>query len=255
MHQSHEHSSEIKKEKDDNKIFPHPEIFRIKHQKEVKMASCSSQAVSKKPLKCPHLKCGKFVSVFDIAAHFKYEHREVPHILTHFDARNALEFAPKSIKNGMAHAMILLHISVGANMISSPSKSTSISEKDKPQDLHASLIVLGTKLAENELYDKTQAIKATHQKRTKFSELKDTDKWIFWMGSNVLTNFSYTIAISSLNNEFRLKYFGPVMHIEETPVKICQIGRCLTLNRYQLEGLSDNFKNNVNLDVVVYSED
>lgn len=113
------------------------------------------------------------------------------------------------------------------------------------------LLVLATKLAEYDVEEKLR----DKNRRVRSDELRDTDKWIFWLGSNISTNFSYTLAVSSLDNDSRLKFFGPVVHLEEDPVKLWGNGNCLLLNRFQIEKMSENLKKNLNLDIIIYSDE
>ncbi|XP_045470674.1 uncharacterized protein LOC123677960 [Harmonia axyridis] len=232
-----------------NKLFPHPEKFQ---RRKITSTPLESQTkISKRPLRCPYRDCAKFVGVFDISPHFKCEHKEVPHIMTHFDARNALEFSAKDVKRGCIRTMLLLNLDDSGNIepktpSTALSKSSSCFSKE-----NSTLLVLATKLSEYDVDDKLRDKPRKH--RT--DEIKDTDKWIFWVGSNISTNLSYTIAISTLDNETRLKYFGPVVHLEESPVKLWGNGRCLLMNRFNIERMSQNFQKNLNLDVIIYTEE
>ncbi|KAL3283020.1 hypothetical protein HHI36_006177 [Cryptolaemus montrouzieri] len=240
-----------------NKLFPHPEKFHMRRRPESSttlICTTSTPSISKKPLQCPYQQCGKFVSVFEISAHFKYEHKEVPHIFTHFDARSALEFSPKIIQHGVLCTMVLLNLRKSEPNLVPVASSTSrkiINESTK--DAQACLIVLATRLTDYDVEEKQ--CKDEKNRHHRSNEVNDSDKWIFWLGSNISINLSYTIAISSLDNEMRLKYFGPVLHIEEKPLKLWQDGRCLLMNKYQIERMSDNFQKKLSLDVIVYQED
>ncbi|XP_044752863.1 uncharacterized protein LOC123312479 isoform X2 [Coccinella septempunctata] len=234
-----------------NKLFPNPEKFQRRRVSSTSSVSQTKNSISKKPLKCPYLDCGKFVGVFDMSAHYKYEHKEVPIIFTHCDARSALEFSPRDIKRGGVRTMLLLNLDdFPACGMSAPSTAVSKTSSSFPKE-NQTLLVLATKLSECDMDEKIRE----KGRRHRAEEPKDTDVWIFWLGLNVSTNLSYTLAISTLDNEIRLKYFGPVVHLEEDPVKLWANGKCLLLNRFQIERMSENFHKNLNLDIIIYSDE
>lgn len=79
------------------------------------------------------------------------------------------------------------------------------------------------------------------------------DKVIIWIASNRLTSFSYTLALSTLDCSYRLKYYGPVVTLKEKYTDLFQQGRGLILNTDQIRGLTDRGSKHVVLDFLIHS--
>lgn len=81
------------------------------------------------------------------------------------------------------------------------------------------------------------------------------DKIIIWVASNIATNLSYTIAASTLSMNVRQKYFGPMVTLGEDAIELCKTGECLTLSHFHINGMSENGRKPLALDVVIHSND
>lgn len=78
------------------------------------------------------------------------------------------------------------------------------------------------------------------------------DKIIFFVTSNIVTKYSYTIAVSTLDQRIRLKYYGPLLSMNDDYKKLCDEGRGLILNHNHVNGMSDCSKKSVCLDVIIH---
>lgn len=79
------------------------------------------------------------------------------------------------------------------------------------------------------------------------------DKIIVWLSSNLQTNYSYTIAVRSINNRNKLKYYGPLLLADDKPVNIFNKGKCLILSHLYYKMLTDNDAQPLFLDIVIHS--
>lgn len=109
----------------------------------------------------------------------------------------------------------------------------------------------------DEIDDRSSVITATTE--TVLEKSKDfmlpTDKIIIWVASNIATNLSYTVAVSTLSMNVRQKYFGPMISLGEDPIEICGEGDCLTLSHFHVNRMSENGIKPLALDVVIHSPD
>lgn len=81
------------------------------------------------------------------------------------------------------------------------------------------------------------------------------DKIIIWVASNIPTNLSYTVAVSTISMNIRQKYFGPMVTLGQDPVDVCKEGECLTLSHFHVNGMSENGAKPLALDVVIHGPD
>lgn len=78
------------------------------------------------------------------------------------------------------------------------------------------------------------------------------DRIIIWVASNVITKYSYTLAISTVCNGIRLKYFGPLLTINEDYVKLYEEGKGLLLNQNHIEGMTEGGHKPLILDILIH---
>ena len=81
------------------------------------------------------------------------------------------------------------------------------------------------------------------------------DKIIIWIASNIVCNYNYTAAVSTVSEDVRLKYYGPVLQLGNNPKKLCMEGHCLILSHFHFLGMSENGTKPLHLDVIIHSED
>lgn len=91
-----------------------------------------------------------------------------------------------------------------------------------------------------------------YQKDGKFD---NKDKIILWAASNVVCKYSYTIAASTISEDVRVKYYGPILQLGKSPAKLCLEGQGLVLSHFHAIGMSDFGSKPLHLDVIIHSED
>ncbi|KAJ8918344.1 hypothetical protein NQ315_008037 [Exocentrus adspersus] len=254
------------------KLIPYPEMYSVqRNSKNAKMnnrpsSTISVVSLSKRPLQCPKPECSKFVSLFTLESHFKYEHKEVPIILTQLDARSALEFYPKDVRYGITQCIVLLNVinhdfsSILPRHISSYCSKTNLQTLDsRPVMFLLATRIAGCHLAKEQEHeppacDSEDDVESSRT-YTEHDLLFPDDKIIIWMASNISTNLSYTIAASTLSNKIRQKYFGPMMTLSDSAIELCNEGNCLILTHFHINGMSENGFKPLALDVVIHSPD
>ncbi|XP_023012039.2 uncharacterized protein isoform X1 [Leptinotarsa decemlineata] len=267
-----------------DKMFPYPEVFshRIRQISPVKSGSPSVVSLSKRPLQCPKADCNKFVSLFTLESHFKYEHKEVPIILTQLDTRSALEFYPRDVRYGVTQCIVLLNV-INHDFSNIIPRTSSYCSKTNLQttDSKPVMVLLAGRVAGchlNQLDDgKTHPYPAyltsddNHEDKgddndegtissktyveTKPNILSPGDQIIIWVASNIFTSLSYTVAASTLSNKIRQKYFGPILTLGDNPMELCKEGTGLILTHYHVNGMSENGTKPLAIDVVIHSPD
>lgn len=88
------------------KMFTSFDLELIKKRR----SSKNNLFTSKRPLQCPHYECNKYVSVYDLNAHFQHEHMDVKKIQTNFDTRHPLNFYLTQINYEQMQCLLLLTI-------------------------------------------------------------------------------------------------------------------------------------------------
>lgn len=78
------------------------------------------------------------------------------------------------------------------------------------------------------------------------------DQIIVWIASNTITRFNYTLAISTMCNGIRLKYFGPMSSLNDNYIKLCEEGRGLILSQNHIEGMTENNTKPLTLDIIIH---
>lgn len=87
------------------------------------------------------------------------------------------------------------------------------------------------------------------------SHFRSPERVFFYVTSNVIGNYSYTIAISSPIQSVRVKYFGPLLSVNEDFRKLCEEGKGLVLNHHQINGMSNYCCCPVNLDLILHERE
>ncbi|KAJ8941019.1 hypothetical protein NQ318_006448 [Aromia moschata] len=258
-------------ERKPQKMIPYPELYSSQrnHQVGLKTATPSMMSLSKRPLQCPKADCNKFVSLFTLESHFKYEHKEVPIILTQLDARSALEFYPRDVRYGVIQCIVLLNVInhdfsyiIPRTSCKESCSRTHLQYSAEPRPV---MILLATRISACELakqelvHDCMCEASETEVDSSKTFVQHDIllpdDKIIIWMASNICTNLNYTVAVSTLSNKIRQKYFGPMLTLGDSPIDLWREGSCLILTHFHINGMSENGVKPLALDVVIHSPD
>ncbi|KAF7266993.1 hypothetical protein GWI33_019737 [Rhynchophorus ferrugineus] len=217
------------------KMIPRPEMY-VEHpqisQLRGRQSILSLLSLSKRPLQCPKADCNKYISICTLVSHFRHEHKEVPVVSTHLDARCASTFCPRDIRYCIIQCVVVL------KMINSEFANVCRASK--------------VNLSKNEDRSDEECQEISHRRNERHI-FRPGDKIIVWIASNFNTNLSYTVAVSTLNNNIRQKYYGPLLTLNENPTSLCKEGRCLILTHYHCNTMTDNGKNDLCLDVVVHS--
>lgn len=74
------------------------------------------------------------------------------------------------------------------------------------------------------------------------------------MASNIPTKYYYTLAISTVSNSVRLKYFGPLLTLKEDHEKLCEEGQGLILSQNHIIGMTDAGQKHLILDIIIHEE-
>lgn len=85
--------------------------------------------------------------------------------------------------------------------------------------------------------------------------LPATDRIVIWVASNIQTNLSYTIAVSTKSNKIRQKYFGPVSTLDCKGEELCKNGECLMMTNFHVNRMSNDGTKSLLLDVVLHGPD
>ncbi|XP_057666513.1 uncharacterized protein LOC130900136 isoform X1 [Diorhabda carinulata] len=253
------------------KIIPYPEIFSYNKKRSFIAESCvtsssSTISLSKKPLQCPKASCSKFVSLFTLESHFRYEHKEIPIVITQVDARSALEFYLKDIPDNVTQCVALFNI-IGYDFSTilpqTSQNSTTILQNSNAKPM---MVLLATRITNSEisLFDENVTCQITETldgSNTTLAYEEDNnltsplDRIVIWMSSNILTNLNYTVAASTLSNQIRQKYFGPMLLLGDIPMDIFRNGTCLILTHHHLSEMTRSGNEPLALDVVIHSPD
>lgn len=81
------------------------------------------------------------------------------------------------------------------------------------------------------------------------------ERLFVWIASNIVTKFSYTLAVSTQCNGIRVKYFGPLLTLNENCKTLCMEGKGLILSEDHLMGMSENRTKPLILDILVHGGD
>lgn len=81
------------------------------------------------------------------------------------------------------------------------------------------------------------------------------DKLLIWLASNIQTDLSYTVAISTACNRLMMKYFGPLVTLEVEPKVLYMEGKGLMVSEHQLVGMTNNLQKHLILNVLVHGKD
>ncbi|XP_050514575.1 uncharacterized protein LOC114334951 [Diabrotica virgifera virgifera] len=250
------------------KLIPYPEIYmQAKKTLNIGYRNPSTTSLSKRPIQCPKANCNKFVSLFTLGAHFKYEHKEVPIILTQLDARSALEFYPRDIAHNVTKCIVLLNVINYdfSNIIQiSHTSSTTIQSLDSGPLMVLQAIKISTDdlneseddlLSTSDVGNIESVSSVTYVEDGREIGLRHNEKIMIWLASNVYTSLSYTVAASTLSNKIRQKYYGPLLTLGDTAADLCRTGTCLMLTYYHVRVMSENGTKPLSLDIVIHSPD
>ncbi|XP_060518405.1 uncharacterized protein LOC132697129 [Cylas formicarius] len=256
-------SDDIKKSKDvekskrepskSRKLIPNPDIYiqNVNAATELHRnhSLTSVMSLSKKPLQCPKDECNKYISIGTLEFHFKTEHKDVPVICPNLDARCASKFYLRDIRYCVVQCIALLKIE-------DFKPDTSGISYNSAQDPKPLMILMCTRIAVVHTEEGNEVERDRECRMTPEQEcFGDGDRIIVWVASNVATNLSYTVAVSTIDREIRQKYFGPVLTLNENPKNLCRDGKCLILTHIHCRGMSENGAQPLALDVVIHGPD
>ncbi|XP_057666515.1 uncharacterized protein LOC130900136 isoform X2 [Diorhabda carinulata] len=230
------------------KIIPYPEIFSYNKKRSFIAESCVTSSSS------------------TISLSKKYEHKEIPIVITQVDARSALEFYLKDIPDNVTQCVALFNI-IGYDFSTilpqTSQNSTTILQNSNAKPM---MVLLATRITNSEisLFDENVTCQITETldgSNTTLAYEEDNnltsplDRIVIWMSSNILTNLNYTVAASTLSNQIRQKYFGPMLLLGDIPMDIFRNGTCLILTHHHLSEMTRSGNEPLALDVVIHSPD
>ncbi|KAL1497027.1 hypothetical protein ABEB36_008056 [Hypothenemus hampei] len=227
------------------KFMPHPEKY-VRSSQLVNLLhghqNLSFISLSKRPLQCPKADCNKYISVFTLESHFKHEHKEVPIVSIHLDARCASEFYPRDVRYCTTQCIVLLKMINTEILPASRASHMEITEDQKPI-----MIVMASRIADVHIISDDEEDKHDSQDVVTHNQEDDGvfttgDRIIVWLASNTQTILSYTVAVSTLDNNIRQKFYGPMLTISEPAEKLCKEGHCLILTHFHCNYMTENVK-------------
>ncbi|KAI4464351.1 hypothetical protein MML48_3g00009141 [Holotrichia oblita] len=244
-----------------NKMFPQPGLYSDRDKQKntnnicnisnFHLSNISLMSLSKRPLHCPHKDCNRTIAVSSLDSHFRYEHKYVAFIDTHLEARNGLEFFVDDVKLNEILCVVIINIMDKAEV--HPILSRTICEKSSNLvPTRPVLVVMATRLELSQ-----------HEKP--FEKIDDTanmcdclcqppsERIFVWIASNIVTKFSYTLAVSTQCNGIRVKYYGPLLTLNENYRSLSAEGKGLILSENQLSGMSGNGTKPLILDILIHS--
>lgn len=197
-------------------------------------------------MRCPHNDCNKYVSVLDLNVHFKREHIEVPVIKTPFEARSPSVFKLRDIRYGVKHCLLLLNV-----MGTEEAKKATFLDKFFEENTRTlpTLCVLASRISSAQTMSVDDA---SDDLSGDDFVAPNSDKIIIWVSSNVITNYSYTVAVSNVSDDVRIKYYGPVLQLGQSSSEICTTGQCLILSHFHFIGMSENGHKPLHLNVIIH---
>ncbi|VEN46129.1 unnamed protein product, partial [Callosobruchus maculatus] len=195
-----ESSGDQKVEKDQHtggKLIPYPAIFSQHSEPHGRQAvSANMSPPSKRPLQCPKADCNKYISVFTLESHFRYEHKEVPVILTQLDARSALEFSPKNLRYGVTNCIVLVsvmdfdfsNIMQQSSQHKQPTPRPRLHPRPLPSDTGPVMVLMATRLASCHL----SLVPSSDASSTTYSESNYTQVCVEEEARTVQQDLEYT---------------------------------------------------------------
>lgn len=89
------------------KMFTLAEINQIRQNRK---SNLNKSAISRRPLRCPHTNCQRYIGISDLIPHFQHEHLDIPILKTVLEERLPFTFFPKHIQSGTQKCIALLKI-------------------------------------------------------------------------------------------------------------------------------------------------
>ncbi|XP_050307008.1 uncharacterized protein LOC126743823 isoform X2 [Anthonomus grandis grandis] len=177
------HRTEQKPKQWGRKLIPSPEMYTDNNDLAISLynESPSVLSLSYRPLRCPKVECNKYISVCTLENHIKHEHKEIPIMLTRFDTRCGIEdFDPCNSKYKIPKCLAVLKIN-------DERLSSSMTKIRHPQeDQYLMMAVMCARIADDP--------------ESPYGMSYD-DKVIIWIASDVQTNLSYSVAVSTFKND------------------------------------------------------
>ncbi|ENN81501.1 hypothetical protein HUJ04_002785 [Dendroctonus ponderosae] len=241
------------------KFMPHPERYVQRSQVSNLLRghqNLSVMSLSKRPVRCPNADCSKYISVCTLESHFKHEHKEVPIVSTRLDARCASEFYPRDVRYGTIQCIVLLKV-INAEFLNMCRLSRMALPSLHPEEQKPIMILMSSRIAD--LHLTPEDAEEVHQNpqvpdgHSQEEVFRKGERIIVWLASNILTNLSYTVAVSTMDNEIRQKFFGPMLTLNESAAKVCKEGNCLILTHFHCNGMTEHGAKPLALDVVVHN--
>ncbi|XP_025830560.1 uncharacterized protein LOC108735006 isoform X2 [Agrilus planipennis] len=215
----------------------------------------SLTSLSRKPVCCPYFSCNKTIAVTTFYDHFRYEHPSVTFLDTKFEIRNGLNFRLEDIHYNERHCILLINILNDKQQNKCTSKIAE--SRGVIASLKPALLVMAIRIhcfdslderdnfSSGDADDDSSSIYDPHA-------CTPDDRILIWIASNIATKYSYTLAVSTLCNEIRLKYFGPMLTFNEDPLKMCSEGRGLILSNFHMKGMTENGTKPLVMDIIIH---
>ncbi|XP_071053102.1 uncharacterized protein [Onthophagus taurus] len=193
-----------------------------------------------RPLYCPLKTCNKAIAIKSVDYHFECEHKHVALITTHLEARNGMEFHAEDIKIDDIMCICLLRIKKPEITICDNINNLNLG----PQTVSKNPVVLimATKLL----------FECTDTGYNNYCDYVPAEKYFVWVASNLVTNFNYTLALSSQCNRLRVKYFGPLTSLNENFRSMCLQNKGLILTEDRIKGMTGGFQKPLVLDILIH---
>ncbi|CAH0557215.1 unnamed protein product [Brassicogethes aeneus] len=250
-----------------NRFIPNPEhhVEKIVPKKSTSVLSmkksCSTMSLSKRPLQCPHGVCSRFVSITTLSSHFKYEHPMIQQSNSPLDNRMSMSFTPTEIRYDLTTCLRVITITDLDlnNIIPNNSKY----DFNFPKELDSSIPVFfllarripayHIKNPDENIHDILESYEDDEKKLDFF---KAGDKIILWIACNIPgAKLSYTIAASTISNDIRLKYYGPLLSISNhSPAELCKTANCLIISHWHCYKFIGGGARDVPVDVVIHED-
>ncbi|GJQ86698.1 hypothetical protein Trydic_g14774 [Trypoxylus dichotomus] len=245
-----------------NKMFPQPGLYmerdkyvnnnsNINTMPSFHVSATSLMSLSKRPLHCPHKDCHRTIAVSSLDSHFRYDHKYVAFIDTHLEARNGLEFFVDDVKLNEILCVVIINIIDKSDVY--PILSRTLCEKrSNLTPARPVLVVMASRLQLSQ-HEKPYGSTNDAEDFCDCVTYPPAERLFVWIASNIVTKFSYTLAISTQSNSIRVKYYGPLLTLNENCRTLCVEGKGLILSANHLVGMSENRIKPLILDILIHS--
>ncbi|CAG9769538.1 unnamed protein product [Ceutorhynchus assimilis] len=231
--------------KTESEFIPNPDQYVTSNKHHLPsldgFSTSSVTSMSRLPLQCPC--CYNHVSMSTLEHHFKRDHSsKVPIVSIDLDMCCASEFDPELIQYKAPQCFFLLKLqNVGRSY-------DSLNEKPM-------VLIIAARLSCKDIDSDSEDSECDDDDSSLNSDKvsRQGDQIIIWAACNIQTTLSCTVAVSMINKEIRNKFFGKMLCLQETPQTVCKEGYGLMLSHLQCQGMTENGRKPLVLEVVVHS--